>query len=53
MKSDWEASCGDVEEAIPPNTLKPLGNEVDLWLFVDSDHTRDEEMRCSRAGFMI
>lgn len=55
FKSDenWTAFYGDVEEALPPNAPKPLGREVTLRMFVDSDHAGDKSDRRSRTGFMI
>ena len=38
---------------MPPNAPKPLGKEVELRLFVDSDHAGDKATRRSRTGFMI
>ena len=50
---DWQAFYGDVQEAVPPNAPKPLGKEVVLRMFVDSDHAGDKADRRSRTGFMI
>jgi hypothetical protein len=50
---DWKAFYGDATEAIPPNAPKPRGQEVDLRLFVDSDHAGDQLIRRSRTGFFI
>ena len=50
---DWTAFYGDVEEALPPNAPKPLGKEVELRGFVDSDHAGDKRTRRSRTGFLI
>ena len=44
---------GDVKEAKPLNAPKPLGKEVILRMFVDSDHARNKKDRRSRTGFMI
>ena len=52
-KEDWTEFYGDVEEDIPPNAPKPLGKEVELRMFVDSDHAEDKATRRSRTGFMI
>ena len=46
-------SMGDVQEAKPLNAHKPLGKEVTLRMFVDSDHAGEKSDRCSRTGFMI
>ena len=44
---------GDVKEAIPKNCPNPLGREVDIRMFVDSDHDTDEPTRQSRMGDFI
>jgi hypothetical protein len=49
---DWTEFYGNVEEAIPPNTLPPLGKDVDLGMMVDSDHVGDKRTRCSCTGFI-
>ena len=41
------------EEAIPPNALAPCGKEIDLRMFVDSNHAGDSTNRQSCTGFMI
>jgi hypothetical protein len=38
IKTDWKSMYGDVKEMIPPDAPAPRGKEVDLSLFVDSDH---------------
>jgi hypothetical protein len=50
---DWQEFYGDVKEAILANTPTPLGKEVDLRLFVDSDHAGDKLTQQSRTGFFI
>ncbi len=50
---DWKAFYGNVQEAIPPNAPVPRGKDVDLRLFVDSDHAGDQHTRRSRTGFLI
>ena len=50
---DWEEFYGPVAEAIPPDAPKPLGKEIDIRMFVDSDHAGDKTNRRSRTGFMI
>jgi hypothetical protein len=42
-----------VHEAIPPNAPEPCGKDVDLRMFVDSDHAGDNRTRKSRTGFII
>ena len=50
---EWTDFYGDVKEAIPVNAPAPRGKEVDLRLFVDSDHAGDKMTRRSRTGFLI
>ena len=52
-KENWKDFYGNVEEALPPNAPKPLGKEVTLRMFADSDHTGNKSDRRSRTGFMI
>ena len=42
QKHDWCGFYGDMKEAIPPNVLKPRRKEVDMGIFVDSDHAGDK-----------
>ena len=49
----WEEFYGDVMEAIPLNSPEPLGNEVDIRMYVDSDHAGDQSTRRSRTGYLI
>jgi hypothetical protein len=45
---------GDVQEAVPPIAPPCLrGKDVDLQMFVDSDHAGDKRTRRSRTGFII
>ena len=50
---DWKTFYGDAKEAIPPNAPEARGKEVDLRLYVDSDHAGEELTRRSRTGFFI
>ena len=50
---DWRPFYGNVTEAFLPNVPKPLGKEVELRKFVDSDHAGDKASGGSRTGFMI
>jgi hypothetical protein len=50
---DWQYFYGKVKEAIPEDAPKPRGKEVDLRLYVDSDHAGDHRLRRSRSGFFI
>ena len=40
-------------KVIPPDDPKPLGKEVDIRMFIDSDHTCDKSNCRSQTGFMI
>ena len=53
MKCNWKEFYGDAKEAIPPNAPAPLGMEVDLRMYVDSDHAGDHKTRRSRTGYLI
>ena len=50
---DWKAFYGNAKEAVPPNAPPPRGKEVDLRLYVDSDHAGEKLTRRSRTGFFI
>jgi len=50
---DWQEFYGDVKEALPPDMPMPRGREVDLRIFVDSDHAGDAKTRRSRTCFYI
>ncbi|KAI2513025.1 hypothetical protein MHU86_1316 [Fragilaria crotonensis] len=49
----WRAFYGDVKEAILPNAPPPKGKDVNLRMFVDSDHAGDKRTCRSRVGFLI
>jgi hypothetical protein len=53
IKTDWKSLFGDVQEMIPSDNPVPRGKEVDIRLFVDSDHTGEYFTRHSRTGFFI
>ena len=42
---NWCDFYGDAKEAIPPNAPEPRGKEIDLRIFVDSDHAGDKLTR--------
>jgi hypothetical protein len=50
---DWTEFYGDVQEPMPPMMPEPRGKEVDLRIFVDSDHAGDAKLRRSRTSFYI
>jgi hypothetical protein len=53
IKTDWKSMYGDVKEMITSDAPVSRGKEVDLRLFVDSDHAGDQLTRRSRTGFVI
>ena len=50
---DWKIFYGDVKEAVPPGAPVVRGKEVDLRLYVDSDHAGEHLTRRSHTGFFI
>ena len=50
---DWSQYYGKLKEPLPPNAPQPRGKEVELRLFVDSDHAADRATRRSRTGYFI
>jgi hypothetical protein len=42
-----------VKEAIPHNMPEPLGEDLDVRMFCDSNHTGEKRTRRSRTGFFI
>jgi hypothetical protein len=53
IKTDWNSMYGDVKEMIPSDSPVPCGNEVDLRLFVDSDHSGEQFTRHPMTVFVI
>jgi len=53
LHHDWREFYGHVKEAIPPNAPKSRGKDVDLRIYVDSDHAGDKQTRRSRSDFFI
>jgi hypothetical protein len=53
IKTDWKSMYGDVKEMILSEDPVPRGKEVDLRLFVDSDHADENFTRHSRTVFVI
>jgi hypothetical protein len=53
IKNDWTSMYGSVKEMLPSYDPVPCGKEVDLRLFVDSDHAGEQFTRLSRTGFVI
>ena len=38
LQCDWKEFYGDVKEAVSPDAPEPHGKDVNLSLYVDSDH---------------
>jgi hypothetical protein len=53
INTDRKSICGNVREMIPPDDPVPRGKDIDLHLFVDSDHIGEQFTRHSRTGFVI
>jgi hypothetical protein len=53
IKTDWNTMYGDVKKAILSNFPVTRVKEIDLHLFVDSDHAGQHFTRHSRTGFVI
>jgi hypothetical protein len=53
IKTDCKSMYGDVKEIIPSDAPVTHVKEVDLRLFVDSDHADEQFTRRSRTGFVI
>jgi hypothetical protein len=53
IKTYCKSMYGDVMEMITSDANVPHGKEVDLRLFVDSDHAGEKFTRRSRTGFVV
>jgi len=53
IKREWNHVYGDVKEELPPDMPKPLGDIVDLRLYVNSSHANDKVNRRSQTGFFV
>jgi hypothetical protein len=53
IKTYWKPMYGDVKEMIPSDAPVSREKEVDLRLFVDSDHSGEQFTRRSRTGSII
>jgi Reverse transcriptase (RNA-dependent DNA polymerase) len=51
--ADWTDFYRHSEEAIPDDVPEPLGNNVEIHCFVDSDHASDTVSRKSQTGILI
>jgi hypothetical protein len=50
---DWLDFYAGATEVLPPDQPEPLGNAVQMTMFVDSDHAEDKVTRRSRIGILI
>ena len=50
---NWKEFYGNVKEALPPNAPLPRGKEIDLRMYVDSNHVGDHSNSRSRTGFFV
>ena len=50
---DWTEFYSNAKEAITVNAPEPCGKEVDIHMFVDSDHAGDKVSHRLRSGFLI
>jgi hypothetical protein len=53
IDTDWKSMYGDVKEITTSDAPVPRGKEVDLRLFVYSDHAGEQFKRGSGTGFVI
>jgi hypothetical protein len=53
INTDWKSIYGGVKEMIPSDAPVSSGKEIDLLLFVDSNHAGEQFTRRSRTGFVI
>ena len=52
-KCDWWELYMEANEAIPMNIPEPWGKEVDIHIFVNSNHAGDKVPHRSRSGFLM
>ena len=50
---EWKEFYEQAKEPVPPDAPPPLGKEVDIRLYVDSDYTGDKATRRSCTGYFI
>jgi hypothetical protein len=53
IKTDCKSMYGDAKEMIPSDAHVPHGKEVDVCLFVDSDHADEQFTSRSSTGCVI
>ena len=53
MKNDWEQFYGNVTEELPHNMPEPLGCEMIITVYVDSNLASNKLTRQSHPGFIV
>ena len=53
IRCDWKEFYGNIKELIPPDAPVPLGKEVDIIMYCDSDFAGDKMTRRSQNGYII
>jgi hypothetical protein len=53
ITTGWKSMYGDMKDMIPPDALVYRGKDIDLRLFVDSDHVGEHFTRRLGTGFVI
>ena len=51
--NDWKSFYGSVKESIPSNVPEPCGKDIDLRLYVDSNHAGEKRTCRSHTGFFV
>ena len=51
-KPDWSSFYEDLEEELPPRMPEPLGNSVNVHVFVDANHAGNVVTRRSHTGIL-
>ena len=52
-KPDWSSFYNDLEEELPPKMPEPLGNPVNIYVFVDANHAGNLVTRRSHTGILL
>ena len=50
---DWSEFYRDAKVVIPMNASEPQGKEIDICMFVDSNHAGDKVLHRKTSGFLI
>jgi hypothetical protein len=52
-KPDWSSFYENIEEELPPRMPEPLGNPVNIHVFVDANHAGNVVTRRSHTGILV